>query len=179
MAEPVIIDDGGSTRIKLLKGQGVTGRMDNLLEVTNVAGTNQSKDFATGPFIKIKVLCVRKTGTAAPVAPGAFSIAIGLGDRFEIHSGQQRVCGKFVDRSAIPDNHPYHPAGTAADCEIIVKGVAGIAPIVEARHSEQQRRYIISNAPAIDKVKIKINGSWSTFPIPPDIIYTAVFLLRP
>ena len=32
MAEPVIIDDGGSTRIKQIKGPTATGKLDALLD---------------------------------------------------------------------------------------------------------------------------------------------------
>jgi len=47
--------------------------------------------------------------------------------------------------------------------------------MVEARHHKQQRRYIISNAPAIDKVVVNAAGPPQTFPIQ-NAIYTVVIL---
>lgn len=168
MAEAVVIDDGGSTRIQHLG----LGKLDKLLEVTNVNGTNQSTDCAKGPFSQITVLCVNKTGTAAPPALGVFPIAMKRDDTFEIFSDQHRVFGKIVDRSANP---PF----TATDCEITVKAIGGIEPVVEAKQSKGQRRYIVSNAPAIDKVVINPAGPAraSNFNIPNDTIYTVVVLI--
>ena len=50
MAEPVIIDDGGSTRIKQIKGPTATGKLDALLD--------NLKDTATGPFKKLTISCI-------------------------------------------------------------------------------------------------------------------------
>ncbi len=164
MAAPVIIDDGGSTRLKQLG----PGKLDNLLEVANVGGTNQSSDIAEGEFSQIKIVCVDETGAATTITPGGAPIALVVNDTFEVFSGNHRVHGRIVDRSSNP---PF----TAADCEITVKAIGGIEPMVEARHHKQQRRYIISNAPAIDKVVVNAAGPPQTFPIQ-NAIYTVVIL---
>lgn len=177
MSEPVLIDDGGSTRIKQLRGPLASGKMDELLEVAVVAGSAQSKDAAIGPFSQISITCLNQAGAIGPplvgavAAPvGTFPIAMGSNDTFEIHSGKHRVHGRIVNRGSSPA-----PA-TTADCEITVKGTGGTDPIVEARHSRQQRRYVISNAPAIDRVDVNAAGPPRTFVVPPGTVYTVVIL---
>src|SRR5262245_22796786 len=153
MADAVIIDDGGSTRIKQLRLTTASGKMDDLLEVKVIAGSAQSTDTAIGSFSQLRIACIKADGTSSPPdlagapAVGTFPIAMGVGHTFEVQSGKHRVKGKIVDNSTTKPA-PF----TAADCEITVKGTAGIDPIVEARHSVLQRRYIISNAPLIDQV---------------------------
>ncbi len=180
MAQPVLFDDGGSTRIKQLKGTptGATGKMDGLIEVVTVAGTAQSTDVAQGPFTKISITCLDESGNPTPcldagggtVPAGTFPIPMALNHSFQIFSGKHRVQGKIVNNSGIT-------GGSAADCQITVLGTAGIDPIVEARHSKQQRRYIISNAPAIDRVDVNVAGPARTFTIPTTAVYTTVVLM--
>jgi hypothetical protein len=177
MSDPVLFDDGGSTRIKQLRGPSATGRLDDLLEVTLVGGQAQSKDFAIGPFARITISCVNAAGASGPpnlgsaaAAAGTFPIAMALNHTFEIHSGKHRVHGRIVNRSARPA-----PA-TVADCEVTVKGTAGIDPIVEAKHNDKQRRYVISNAPYIDRVDVNAAGPVQTFTVPAGTVYTLVIL---
>jgi hypothetical protein len=91
-----------------------------------------------------------------------------LNDTFKVFSGNHRLEGRIVDRSA--------GSGTATDCQITVSGVSGTEPIIEARHNNGQRRYIVSNAPTIDKIEVNAAGPVQTFGIPTGTIYTVVIL---
>jgi hypothetical protein len=156
MADAVIFDDGGSTRIKQLQR-----KLDDLLD--------NAKDFAKGPFSKLRISCVDRNGAAQPpTGGGTFPITLEKNDTFKIFSGNHRLEGRIVDRSA--------GAGTSTDCQITVSGVSGIDPIIEARHNNGQRRYIVSNAPTIDKIEVNADGPVQTFGIPPGTIYTVVIL---
>lgn len=157
MADAVIFDDGGSTRIKQL-----SRKLDDLLD--------NSKDFARGPFSKLRISCMDKSGASGPptgAGAGTFPIDLVLNDTFKIFSGDHRLEGRIVDRT---------PGGTATDCQITVSGVNNIEPIIEARHSKGQRRYIVSNAPAIVKIEVNAQGPIQTFTIPAGTIYTVVIL---
>jgi hypothetical protein len=90
-----------------------------------------------------------------------------LNHTFKIFSGDHRLEGRIVDRT---------PGGTATDCQITVSGINNIEPIIEARHSKGQRRYIVSNAPAIAKIEVNVQGPVQTFGIPEGTIYTVVIL---
>lgn len=187
MGDPVIIDDGGSTRIKQMKLLAASGKMDDLLEVDETASSPNSKDFALGPFSQITILCISVNGVAGPpdsAAGDTVPIALNLDEGFEIVSeNNQRVIGKIIDRASMPG---APPGSTARDCLITVKGVSGSKPIIEARHGGKQRRYIVSNAGPIIKVVVsKKNVVDKTFTVPqptapsinpPPTAYTMVVL---
>jgi hypothetical protein len=156
MADAIIFDDGGSTRIKQLNR-----KMDDLLD--------NAKDFAKGPFSKLIISCVGEDGKAKPPdGGGTFPITMVKNDTVKIFSGNHRLEGRIVDRSS--------GSGTATDCQISVSGVNNIEPIIEARHNSGQRRYIVSNAPKIDKIEVNAQGPVQTFSIPGGTIYTVVIL---
>jgi hypothetical protein len=158
MGEPVIIDDGGSTRIKQIKGPTATGKLDALLD--------NLKDTATGPFRKLTISCIDATGAAGPptgATAATFPINMVNNDTFKIYSGDHRVEGRLV-------------AGD--DCDITVSGVNNTEPIIEARQSKGKgRRYIVSNSPTIDKVEVNAVGPVQTFTVPAGTVYTMVILI--
>jgi hypothetical protein len=155
MADAVIVDDGGSTRIKQLRH-----KLDALLD--------NSDAVAQGPFSSLRISCVDENGASGePGGGGAFPIAMALDDTFKIFSGNHRLEGRIVDG---------RPGGTATDCRISITGVNNTDPIIEARSSKGQRRYIVSNAPVIGKVEVNAQGPVQTFNIPPGTIYTVVIL---
>jgi hypothetical protein len=167
MADQVIIDDGGSTRIKQLVTVAGNGHMDSLLEVTDPGGgaSPHSDASAPGAFTSITIVFLDPTG-AATVATGA-AIPVGPNHTFTIFSdNNQRVDGRIVAAAGpTPDN-----------CALTVKGIAGTKPIVEAKHSGIQRRYVIANAGPINRVTVNGVGAPQNFPTPPNTIYTTVIL---
>jgi hypothetical protein len=158
MADAVIVDDGGSTRIKQINGATTNGRLDALLD--------KLQDTAKGPFTKLTISCINTTG-ASGLPTGAtaatFPIEMANNDTFKIFSGDHRVEGRIV-------------AGD--DCQITVSGVDNTQPVIEARHSKakDQRRYVVSNAPTIDKVDVNASGPVQTFSVPNGTVYTMVIL---
>ena len=169
MSEPVLFDDGGSTRIKQLKGPTASGKLDDLLD--------KQKDFAPGPFAQLTISCLDVAGVSAPpqlggAAPplGTFPIAMGNNHTFKIFSGDHRVEGRIVNRAAAV------PPGGVADCQVTVSGVNNIDPVIEARHGRGQRRYIVSNAPSIEKIDVNAAGPAITFTVPLGTVYTVVIL---
>jgi hypothetical protein len=162
MAEAIIFDDGGSTRIKQIKTAGASGKLNDLIDVL--------KDVATGPLKKITITCLDEDGAArlpTGASAGTFPLTLGgPGAVFTIASGDHRVEGSIL-------------AGD--DCLIQIKSVAAsVVPIVEGRHAKGQSRYIVSNAPPIDEVTVKLaSGTTKTFKVPtaaPKILYTAVIV---
>jgi|SRR5262245_14843074 len=162
MSEAIIFDDGGSTRIKQLKTTGATGKLNDLIDVL--------KDVATGPLKKITITCLDEDGAArlpTGASAGTFPLTLGgAGAIFTITSGDHQVEGTIL------------PGG---DCLIQISSTtASVVPIVEGRHAKGQSRYIVSNAPPIDQVVVKLaGGTTKTFKVPtaaPKILYTAVIV---
>jgi hypothetical protein len=158
MADAVIVDDGGSTRIKQIKGTTANGKLDALLD--------KLQDTAKGPFTKLTISCIDPTGASGPptgATAATFPIAMVNNNTFKIFSGDHRVEGRIV-------------AGD--DCQITVSGVDNTEPVIEARHSKakDQRRYVVSNAPTIDKVDVNAAGPVQTFTVPDGTVYTMVIL---
>lgn len=103
------------------------------------------QDTAKGPFNKLTISCIGTTGASGPptgATAATFPITMVNNDTFKIFSGDHRVEGRIV-------------AGD--DCQITVSGVNNTEPVIEARHSKakDQRRYVVSNAPTIDKVDVR------------------------
>ncbi len=159
--DPVIIDDGGSTRIEQLNKT-----LDRLLWVSPV--NHQSHDRAAGPFGNITVLSV------GLLPPKPLSVKMRVGDSFEVFSGQFRVHGKIVGRRRTLRQRKV----TIPDCEVTVKGVRGAHPVMMPRQNGQQRRYIVTNAPAIEKVVITASGRPVPYRVPKGTRFTEVVLDR-
>jgi hypothetical protein len=135
-ADAVIIDDGGSTRIKQLKGDEADGKMDDLI--------SEKTDQAKGTFSKLRVVFF----DAAGGPHGPFDRTLGADDRIEIQSGnlQKVICllngAKKLSLSL-----------ESAD--------ADLESLVDAKQSKQQRRYIVSNAGRI--LKVQVNSDPAVF----------------
>jgi hypothetical protein len=136
MADPVIIDDGGSTRIKrVLPGNGV-GEMDSLLNVKGLTPSPRRGSIETvkEPFTSVLIVCQDKTGSP-------FTLTFALSSDVEISSAlQQNVLAKIngvnLDLTVFSDTSE---------------------PIVEAKQHGGKRRYIVSNSGPIETVKV--NGA--------------------
>src|SRR5215813_9949982 len=92
MSDPVIVDDGGSTRIKHVRSSpNDVGAMDSLLNVQpgggGVQSTHDFKGAAVGGFTRLQVVFVAQaTGNATTTTRPLVS-----GDQVEIVSGDMKV----------------------------------------------------------------------------------------
>jgi len=153
MGEPVIIDDGGSTRIKQLKRNDADGRLDDLL----IPGNSENAK-GVAPFGTLKIVFLDEHGVlGTPISP-----AFAKGDVVTIRSAN------LQDVKAELTNAKKLVLSLAA-------GAANLEPMVHAKQNGDQRRYVISNAGSIQKIDITKNGS--TIPDPP--VFDATDTTRP
>jgi len=156
MAGPVIIDDGGSTRIRLLED-----KLDELIEVDEA--NRQSTGTLDGNYTHIKIISYSKTGAFIP-PPDEFPIVLGDDDKLVVWSGNHRVIVTIV----------------GGKLDITLKGVNYTDLVMHARHIKKECQYIVSNAPAIEKVTLNPAGDATTTKIFPvadaNSTYTAVIL---
>ena len=123
---PIIIDDGGSMRIKQLPP--ATKKMDSLLDT--------KRDSPEGKFTLMRIVFFDKDGTrfAKP------DINLDNDDGFVVSAGNGQTLTGDVSH-----------AGKRVDLEL--DGVSD--PIVEAKHNNNQRRYVVSNAGRIEKIEFR------------------------
>jgi hypothetical protein len=140
MADPMIIDDGGSTRLKRIVQNGV-GAMNGLLDVDDTANPPQSSETLNGPFSNVTVVTidgniVATTPVNNPISPN---------DTFTISSlnGQSVV----VTITA------------GSGCVISVRGSQNNAPLVEAKQLKKKRRYVVINAGPIQSITVVLSGT--------------------
>jgi hypothetical protein len=162
MAEPVVIDDGGSTRIKrVLPGNGV-GEMDLLLNVKDLTPSPRrgSTDSVNDTFSQVLIVCQDKTGKP-------FSLTVALSGDVDIASSLgQNVLAKMN-------------GGSLALTIFSDKS----DPIVEAKQHGGKRRYVVSNSGPIQTVTVNGTLVFDTRPggvLPQGasrpILYTSVVL---
>jgi hypothetical protein len=161
MAEPVVIDDGGSTRIKrVLPGNGV-GEMDSLLNIKNITTTRRGSTHSVNdPFTTVMIVCQDKTGNP-------FTLTVGFTGDVEVASALEqnvlaRVNGGNLDLTVFSDRSE---------------------PIVEAKQHGGKRRYVVSNSGPIETVKVNGTTVYDTRPgglLPAGasrpILYTSIVL---
>jgi len=136
--DAVIIDDGGSTRIKQLKGTA-TGRMDELLEPGN-------SDNAHGAFGNLRIQYLDKNGV-----PGAAIVDPALGSPCTI------TISSANNQTVIAD------IGNMSKLTVTLSsGSAGVEPLVHSKQNGPQRRYVVSNAGSIQKVEVKKGAAAAT-----------------
>ncbi|HZO54570.1 MAG TPA: hypothetical protein VFB63_17790 [Bryobacteraceae bacterium] len=162
MAAEIVIDDGGSTRIKQL-GK----RLDSLLDINSIAvgtgpepGAPGSNVKAFGDFVTLRVIVITNDGgsttTDKPLA---------VGDTFQVVSrGEQRIHGLIV--AAV--------GGVAAHCLCTIYGISNVEPIISAKQTNGQRRYVVENAGRIKKVM----GPGADIDLNPDTDAYATVILK-
>lgn len=132
MAEAVIFDDGGSTRIKRVMTGTAVGAMDSLLDVDDRGdGTRGSAHTISDSYTKLRIVTQDKTGKAFEITDSVFATVV-------ISSGlaQEIVAEK-----------------TAASLTLSV--FSGISdPIVESKQHRKKRRYVVSNSGPIEKITV-------------------------
>jgi len=159
MSDPIVIDCGGSTRIKRILGAGGFGDMPKLLDVHDLnpavpsaivagtgplpAGATGSQQQVKGPFTTLNIMFQDSTGMpfVVPVNPfpASFVIASDLGQNVR------------ADFSAVPGG---------ADMILTIFSPTS-DPLVEAKQlrvdsppRKGRRRYVVSNAGPIETVVI-------------------------
>jgi hypothetical protein len=161
MADAVVIDDGGSTRIKrMLPGNGV-GEMDSLLNIKDLNTTRRGSTHSVNDdFTTVMIVCQDKTGNP-------FKLTVDLTGAVEVASAlAQNVSAKMnggnLDLAVFSDKSE---------------------PIVEAKQHGGKRRYVVSNSGPIETVKVNGAIVYDTRPggLLPDgasrpILYTSVVL---
>jgi hypothetical protein len=150
---PVIIDDGGSTRIKQLKDNV---NMDGLLG-TPSGGVFVFQAPADGPFVDgggnfkchMKVRFHQNDGNQTVLPPGGAGVPAGVdlqaNDQVTITSQNGQVATITFD------------AGNLMQIALTA-GAPGITPLVEAKQNLLQRRYVVINAGAIQTVTYTRGG---------------------
>ena len=148
-ASPVIIDDGGSTRIKQIRD---SVSMDHLLDLLT--------DEADGAFVngagvfqcKMKVRFHEHDGDQhIPVG----NHSLNIGDVVEIVSENQQVVRLSFD------------SDTKKLRITLASNVTGVRPVVEAKQQNLQRRYVVSNAGAIASVTVNPGTATAVQVYPP------------
>jgi hypothetical protein len=155
-ADAVIIDDGGSTRIKQMKGDVADSKMDDLI--------SEKTDQAKGKFKSLRIVFFDDNGEPH----GPIDRTLNPSDRIEIQSGnQQRIIGLLNGAKKLS-------LSLESDC-------ADLDPLVDAKQHKQQRRYIVSNAGAI--LKVTVNTDPPLFDVKSNAehassVYTMVLLMQ-
>jgi hypothetical protein len=157
MADPVVFDDGGSTRVKRLM-QGGIGALNGLLDVDPNANPPGSSDSVHGPFTHIRVVTIDQTG----LPNVSIDSALVANDNFTITSANGQTAVGAID--------------VAGKLTIALQGLVNNVPLVEARQFDKKRRYEVTNAGGIQQIAGTINGAAANFNVPGQNIYTAVIV---
>jgi len=157
MADAVIVDDGGSTRIKRLMSNGI-GEMDSLLDVddlTTPANSRGSTHDINKAYTTAVIGCQDNTGTVA-------NVAITFNGPIEISSQ--------LDQSVLISK---------TNTKLTITVFSKVSdPIVEAKQHKKKRRYVVANSGPIQTVKVNgtkvydVNNS----PTGNDVIYTSIVI---
>jgi hypothetical protein len=158
MASPIIIDDGGSTRIRLVNA-GHVARFP-LLNV-RILGASSARATQTlrGPYTQIKGISIDHTGEETSVVVGPLID----GDRVTIASDHgHRVTATI---------------GSEGQCKIVVRGPVANPPLIEGKQIDGERSYVVTNAGRILNIAGKANGEEFYFEtVPGGTIYNALIL---
>jgi hypothetical protein len=132
MADAVIIDDGGSTRIKRVMTGTAVGAMDSLLDVDDLGtGTRGSDHTINDTFSKLLIVIQDKFGKPFQINDSSFTtIQISSGLAQEITAAKNGTSMTVTVFSGSSD------------------------PIVESKQHKKKRRYVVSNSGPIEKITV-------------------------
>jgi hypothetical protein len=132
MAEAIIFDDGGSTRIKRVMTGTAVGAMDSLLDVDDLGdGTRGSEHTINDSFSKLLIVTQDKTGKPFTITDTSFTtVEVSSGLAQEIIAEKSAGALTITVFSAISD------------------------PIVESKQHKKKRRYVVSNSGPIEKITV-------------------------
>ena len=128
MAEAVIIDDGGSTRLKWANPNG-KGSLEKLFD---------SQDDISKAFKSVRIFYQEEDGTVKEVPGPLIAQAT-----FTIEVTSQLNQHVKLEQGTNPNK-----------LTISLFGAGGVDPVVEAKEHNKKRRYIVSNSGAIETVSI-------------------------
>ena len=163
MSTPVIFDDGGSTRLKLVNAG--FGAMNTLLDVDTSANPPASSAIVNGPFNRIIGVTIDMTGTAATF----LNTALNANDTFLITSDGGQALAGSID------------AGGRCTITLAPSQGNSPAPLVEAKQFKKKRRYVVSNAGPILSVSLNNVVMFNAIPLPAPnaTVYSTVILQTP
>ncbi|HKE27112.1 MAG TPA: hypothetical protein VKB88_32380 [Bryobacteraceae bacterium] len=159
MSDPIVVDCGGSTRIKRILANGGFGDMGSLMDVKDLtppliagtgplpAGSSGSQHQAAGPFTNMSIVFQDSAGVPfmVPVAPLPPSFLV-------MSNGGQNVRGDLLPR-----------LGGGFDLILTVFSTSS-DPLVEAKQDRMdhakmgRRRYIVNNAGPIKTVYLNVSA---------------------
>jgi hypothetical protein len=130
MAEAIIVDDGGSTRIKRVMAGTAVGAMDSLLDVDDLGnGTRGSDHTINDSYSNLLIVIQDKFGKPFQITDASFTtVAISSGLNQEITAAKNGSSLTLTVFSGSSD------------------------PIVESKQHKKKRRYVVSNSGPIEKV---------------------------
>jgi hypothetical protein len=156
MSDPIVVDCGGSTRIKRILSGGGFGDMRSLLDVADLtalipgtgplpAGASGSQHLAAGPFANMSIVFQDSAGVpfVVPVAPFPQSFLL-------VSNGGHNVRGDLLPR-----------LGGGFDLLLTVFSTIS-DPLVEAKQDRNdharlgRRRYVVNNAGPIKTVYLNV-----------------------
>jgi hypothetical protein len=138
MAEPIIIDDGGSTRIRLY-GDRVRD-LCGLLNVDDRDDPPRATQAIDGPVVHVKIVFIDIDGGTHTVMDNDAT----AGDRLKINSDNGQSVTLCLDKDS--------------RCILTVAGSPGIPPLVELKQFAHRRSYVVSNAGPIHTIEGVVSG---------------------
>jgi hypothetical protein len=160
MGEAVIVDDGGSTRIKQLKDNV---DMDDLMVAPNTAQADGKFGNPGTPSCNLIISHIESgpnTGANSPAVTKDPPIPMAAGDVVTITSGNGQTLTITLHNSR------------ALTLQLSAAG--GATPIVEARQQDLRRRYIVSNAGPISTITHSGVGANPVYSAVAETVYTCV-----
>ena len=132
MADAIIFDDGGSTRIKRILTGTAVGAMDSLLDVDDLGdGTRGSAHTINDSFSKLLIVIQDKFGKPFQITDSSFATV-------EISSGLSQQITAVKDAASLTLT--------------VFSGTSD--PIVESKQHKKKRRYVVSNSGPIEKILV-------------------------
>lgn len=160
MAEPVIVDDGGSTRIRQVKDNGY--EMDTFLINGTATASGPFKDAQGNPKVVVRISTVNDDGSfKTPGNPADWTdVNMVAGDKLTISTSTKHTVNAQLD-----------PNGNLS----FVIDVSAGDRFIEARQTRLRRRYIVLNGGVIEAIDLsRDNEKTSIFTSNPKTIYTCV-----
>ena len=169
--DPIIVDDGGSLRIKqaLRPGHSAPQKdMDGLLDqATDTAGGKFKSSSSGSAQIELKIVCIGING-GVTLIPATGSTIVPADHVVQVTAGDHKATFDLAFSGVLT-------------LSVEPRLATGAKPRIEAREVDPQRLYIVSNAGSITKVEHgprpgPAAPALTNVPLPPDRHLTSVHL---